>query len=149
MRTVLILLMAFSLMAFAQAINSNDKVQNVGGNFGRAWLDNNLAPNNNESNESKAADLRNLREADPFSEDWLGIISSVKASNKTLKKSKDSAEQEFPYSINKIITPIHQIDASWNQTNPPTGLPEADRNGLINGIPAELYYSIGPAYFNF
>ena len=36
MRTVLILLMAFSLMAFAQAINSNDKVQNAGGNFGRA-----------------------------------------------------------------------------------------------------------------
>lgn len=149
MRTVLVLLMAFSLMAFAQAINNIDKFQNVGGNFGRAWLVNNLAPNNNESNESKATDLRNLSEADPLSEDWLGIVSPIKASNKTLKKPKDSAEQESPYSINKIITPVHQIDASWNQTYPPAGQPEPDRNGLINGIPAELYYSIGPAYFNF
>jgi hypothetical protein len=46
------------------------------------------------------------------------------------------------------MTPVHEIDASWNHSSTFAGLLEPDKNGLINGIPAEMYYSIGPAYFS-
>jgi hypothetical protein len=52
-----------------------------------------------------------------------------------------------PYSLSKISTPIHSIDASWNQSK--SILPEPDAYGMINGYPAEIYYSIGPALENF
>ena len=146
MRTVLILLMVLSLMAFAPAAGGKDKFQSVGGEFGRNWLESNLAV---ESNKSASDNHSNLSEADPLSEDWLGITSTLRASNTTKGKPQESAKQELPYSFNRMITPIHQLDASWNQSNTMTGLPEPDKNGLINGIPAEIFYAIGPAYYNF
>jgi len=36
--------MALSLLAFAQAMSGTDRVQKVGGGFGRAWLEKNLGP---------------------------------------------------------------------------------------------------------
>jgi len=48
-----------------------------------------------------------------------------------------------PFSIHKTFKPVHQIDASWNQTQ--SLLPQPDERGLINGWPAETYYSWGPA----
>jgi hypothetical protein len=54
-----------------------------------------------------------------------------------------TASNTNPYFISKTYKPVHEIDASWNQTQ--LGLPTADAYGLINGVPAELYYSWGPA----
>lgn len=148
MRTVMILLMALTLLTLAQAESGNDKVLNVGGDFGRGWLEGNLAPGSNESASDNNSNLSNLTQADPLSEDWLGIPTSMKARNETNKMPQNKAKPETPYTYNRIITPVHQIDASWNQSAA-AGLPEPDRNGLINGIPAEMYYAIGPAYLDF
>lgn len=148
MRTVSILLMALTLLALAQAESGNDKVLDVGGDFGRGWLEGNLAAGSNESASKNLSNLSNLTQADPLSEDWLGIPTSTKARNETNEKPQDKAKQETPYTYNQIITPVHQIDASWNRSAA-AGLPEPDRNGLINGIPAEMYYAIGPAYLDF
>jgi hypothetical protein len=52
-----------------------------------------------------------------------------------------------PYFITKTYNPIHSIDASWNQSK--SLLPEPDAYGMVNGIPAEIYYSFGPALANF
>jgi len=52
-----------------------------------------------------------------------------------------------PYTISRTFTPVHSIDASWNQSK--SLLPEPDAYGMINGIPAEIYYSIGPAISDF
>lgn len=146
MKTVLIFLVVLSLMAFSQATGGRDKVLSVGGEFGRNWLESNLAA---ENNKSASDNHSNLSEADPLSEDWLGITSTLRASNATKGKAQESAKQDLAYSFNRMITPIHQLDASWNQSNIVMVLPEPDKNGLINGIPAEIYYAIGPAYYNF
>jgi len=145
MRWILILLIALTIMAFAQAMSGTDKVQNVDGDYGRAWLEKNLGP---KSNQSAAGDKSNLSEADPLNEDWLGIPSPISPGNETNDKSQNGSKRDSPYSVNRIIAPVHEIDASWNQSSALAGLPEPDKNGLINGIPAEMYYSIGPAYFS-
>jgi hypothetical protein len=146
MRRILILLMALSLLASAQAMSDTDRVQKVGGDFGRAWLEKNLGP---KSSPLPAGNQSNLSEADPFSEDWLGIPFPFSPGNETNDKPQNGSKQDSPYSVNRIITPVHEIDASWNQSSAFAGLPGPDKNGLINGIPAEMYYSIGPAYFDF
>jgi len=150
MRRVSIILLVLILMllalAVAAAAGSKDRIQSVGGEFGRNWLEGNLAI---KSNKTAPDNRSNLSRADPFSEDWLGITSILKASNTTEKKPQVSSKQELPYSFSRMITPVHQIDASWNQSNMVMALPEPDKSGLINGIPAEIYYAIGPAYYNF
>lgn len=143
MRIMLILLMALCFAASSQAVSSAEKTQNVGGDFGRAWLDN-LVP---KGNESEGDGLLNQSEDDFFMQDWLNITALWAAKNGTKDKSFDGAKQEIPFSVSKTITPIHQIDESWNQTLLLPQLPQPDKNGLINGIPAETYYAIGPAYF--
>jgi hypothetical protein len=45
MKILLFLLMAFCLVASAQTVGEDEKVQSVGGDFGRAWLDNYKAQN--------------------------------------------------------------------------------------------------------
>ena len=55
----------------------------------------------------------------------------------------------IPYQISQTFRPIHEIDSSFNQSIQAPELPQPDRQGLINGIPAEIYYAIGPAYFGF
>jgi hypothetical protein len=144
MRIMLILLMALCLAAFSQAVSGAEKAQNVGGDFGRAWLDN-LVP---KGNESEGEGLLTQSEDDFFMQDWLNITALWAAKNGTKDKSLDGAKQEIPFSVSKTITPIHQIDASWNQTRLMPQQPQPDKSGLINGIPAETYYAIGPAYFS-
>ena len=58
-----------------------------------------------------------------------------------------AASTANPYFISKTYKPVHEIDASWNRTQ--LGLPTADEYRLINGVPAELYYSWGPALGDF
>lgn len=146
MRTVLILIVALFLLAFGQAAGGKDNFLSVGGEFGRNWLEGNLAI---ESNNTTSDNHSNLSRADPLSEDWLGITSALRGSNTTREKASGSGKQQLAYSFNQLITPVHQLDASWNQSKITTALPDPDKNGLINGIPAEMYYAIGPAYFDF
>jgi hypothetical protein len=144
MRIMLILLMAFCIAASVQAVSSAENTQNVGGDFGRAWLDNLVS----RGNESEGDGLLNQSEDDFFTQDWLNVTALWAAKNGTKDRSLDRAKQEIPFSVSKTVTPIHQIDASWNQTRLMPQQPQPDRNGLINGIPAETYYAIGPAYFS-
>jgi len=56
-----------------------------------------------------------------------------------------------PYSARIYQSPVHAIDASWNQTTRSFYAlqPQPDAQGLIGGVPAETYYSIGPALESF
>jgi hypothetical protein len=77
--------------------------------------------------------------------DW---IKSIFGQNDTLMlKPFNDAPQNQAYSLTKTLTPVHSIDSSWNQTLKLS--PQADANGLINGKPAEIYDSWGPALNNF
>lgn len=74
-------------------------------------------------------------------------ISSIFGQNETLMlKPIDIAPQSQPYFMQQTIKPVHSIDASWNQTSI---LPQPDASGRIRGLPAEVYYSWGPALINF
>ena len=61
------MLMALSLLAFAQAMSGTDKVQKVGGDFGRAWLEKNLGP---KSSPLPVGNQSNLSEAPAESESF-------------------------------------------------------------------------------
>ncbi len=167
MKIQFILFMAVCLVASAEVAYGADKIQSVGGDFGRSWLDSYLAQNpkpgaqDNDSNlsswggapkgnSSVGSNLVNQQKATtPPVQEWLGITTPLGIENDTRNNSLSEARKEIPFSISKTITPIHQIDASWNQTLPEQQFPQPDKSGLIYGIPAETYYSIGPAYFNF
>ncbi len=75
-------------------------------------------------------------------------VRSIFGQNDSLMmKPFNDAAQSQPYTLRKTLTPVHGIDSSWNQTRLLS--PQADANGLINGRPAELYDSWGPALGNF
>jgi len=79
-------------------------------------------------------------------------IESIFGENESLMlKNITEPELAQPYSISKTFTPVHSIDASWNQT-PRTFYetqPRPNAYGMIYGYPAETYYSIGPALSSF
>jgi hypothetical protein len=165
MKILFISLMALCLAASAQPVSCADKIQSVGGDFGRAWLEDYLAQNPRPSaaggednlsswggaprgNASVGSNLFNQQKATtPPVQDWLGITTPLGIENNAQNRSPGAAIPEIPFFISKTITPIHQIDASWNQTLLEPQFPQPDKSGLIYGIPAETYYSIGPAYF--
>jgi hypothetical protein len=75
-------------------------------------------------------------------------ILAIFGTNESLMRQPFAAlAKPNPYTISKSFTPIHSIDASWNQSK--SMLPEPDASGMIKGYPAETYYSIGPALANF
>ena len=166
MKIQFILFMAVCLVASAQVAYGADKIQSVGGDFGRSWLDSYLAQNpkpgaqdNDDNlsswggapkgNSSVGSNLFNQQKVNPPVQEWLGITTPLGIENNTKNNSLNVTKQKIPFSVSKTITPIHQIDASWNQTLPELQFPQPDKSGLIYGIPAETYYSIGPAYFYF
>ena len=152
--------MAFCLAASAHVISGAEKIQSVGGDFGRAWLDNYQAQNPKptaqgsednlsswggapKGNASVGNNLLNSRNTtNTLSQDWLGTTT-------ILGNSSPLKNESIPFTISKTYSPIHQMDASFNQTLQVPQLPQPDKNGLINGLPAETYYAIGPAYFDF
>jgi len=90
-------------------------------------------------------------DASPFNQavtEYNSWIESIFGKNESLmlQPYKQSTATET-YSISKTYTPIHSIDSSWNQST--SLLPTADAYGMIGGIPAETYYSLGPALSNF
>lgn len=150
MKTLLILLVALCLMEFSQAL---DGAQDVGGDYGRAWL-NRYQAQSPGSSVWDDADLfswggtpkgynntTSQNRTEQTSVDWLNNLTKDNTTNETAKT--------VPYHIGKIFSPIHEMDASFNQSVQAPQLLQPDKKGLINGIPAEIYYSIGPAYFDF
>ncbi|HWQ18690.1 MAG TPA: hypothetical protein VN455_02860 [Methanotrichaceae archaeon] len=137
-----------------------DKVQSVGGDFGRIWLNSShvqkAVPEARDSNSSlwdwgvvpkgkvltggSPVDQQNI--TGTTSTDWL--------ENKTVENSSSQspnltarAAKPHPFVISETLKPVHQVDASWNQTSDLS--PQPDANGLIHGMPAETYDAIGPA----
>lgn len=155
---VMVVLAAAYLAASVQMVvlcSGSEKYQNVGGDFGKAWLSNydprNSVPAAQESNNTSAAwggtpkgkaevssDLVNKQNATKPATDWLGDSTILGNQTNTSRK----VTQPQPFSISKTLGPIHQMDASFNQTR---GTPQPDASGLINGWSADSYYAIGPA----
>jgi hypothetical protein len=140
MRILLILLMALCLVVSVQAAIDEEKYQDVGGGFGRTWLNYGQA----QSTKPVAQD-----DADLFGEDWLNTTAILGDSNLTKNNTTNETAKNIPYHIGKTFSPIHEMDASFNQSIQVPQLPQPDKYGLINGVPAEIYYALGPAYLDF
>ncbi len=164
-----IMLMLFCLAVSAVALCSgSDKVQSVGGDFGRAWISNYLAENPRpaapNSNNSSSNTTSNNKTADWGGEpkgtpginsdlvkpqnnpapatDWLGSSTITDSQSSTADTSQNGAKQT--YFASGTLSPVHKMDASFDQAG---GMPEPDANGLINGLPPELYGAVGPAIY--
>ena len=155
MKILLILLVALCLMEFSQALDGG---QDVGGDYGRAWL-NRYQSQSPGSSVWDDADLfswggtpkgynntTSQNETNKLSDDWLN---TTEDSNLTKNNTTNETTKTIPYHIGKTFSPIHEMDASFNQSIQVPQLPQPDKNGLINGIPAEIYYALGPAYLDF
>ncbi|MGA9098984.1 MAG: hypothetical protein WB392_08655 [Methanotrichaceae archaeon] len=170
-RLMTIILMVLCLAISTQLVmlcSGSGGAQNVGGDFGRAWLSNYLAqnprpaaPGNNStaSNNTTAdwggspkgttdlsSNLVKPQNTTVTNTDWLGSSTITGDQTSPVNTSKNGAAQQQTYFASGTISPIHQIDASFNQS---AVNPQPDSNGMIDGYPAESYYSIGPALFNF
>ena len=102
----------------------------------RGW---NMAQKYDHAN---AGDATSYNQAVPEYNSWIEAIFGKNES--LLLKPINAPLEVSSYSVSRTITPVHSIDASWNQTKQ-TLSPEPDANGRINGYPAETYYSVGPA----
>jgi hypothetical protein len=102
-------------------------------------------------NMSHRYDLANGGDIAPYNQavsEYNAWISAIFGMNESLMlQTIASSAKSQPYSITRTNNPIHSIDASWNQSK--SLLPEPDAYGMVNGIPAEIYYSFGPALQNF
>ena len=79
---------------------------------------------------------------------WIEEIFGKNESLMLMPRSTTPTTQTDSYFMSQIITPAHSMDASWNQTGSSL-LPEPDAYGLIKGVPADAYYSFGPALADF
>jgi len=96
--------------------------------------------------QAKAGDATGFNQAVPDYNSW---IESIFGKNESLMlKPITSPLAVNQYSASRTFKPVHSIDASWNQIELSL-TPEPDSSGLINGIPAEMYYSLGPALESF
>jgi hypothetical protein len=136
MRKIVLIIITLALVAPSLALT--DYQQGVLDGLNRGW---NLAL---LYDQAKNGDPTAYNQAVPKYNDW---ITSIFGQNDSLMiKPINNAIQPLAYSVTKTVKPIHQIDATWNQT--PT-TPQPDANGLIYGVPAEVYDSWGPAIVNF
>ena len=156
MKILLILLMAFCLAASAQVVSGAEIIQSVGGDFGRTWLNNYEAQNPKPTAQDSESNLsswggapKSNNTTKPLDQDWLGVTTTLGNGNNSRNNTTSEAAKRIPFTISKTFSPIHEIDASFNQTLQVPQLPQPDKNGLINGLPAETYYAIGPAFFDF
>ena len=135
--TLVILLFIFNLIDSSLALS--DYQRGVLDGLNRGW---NMAQ---KYDQAKAGDIVPYNQAVQEYNAWIQAIFGI---NESLMMQPFAASAKpNPYYISKSFTPIHSIDASWNQS---TSLqPEPDAYGMINGYPAEIYYSIGPALTNF
>lgn len=135
--TLLILFSIFNLIDSSLALS--DYQRGVLDGLNRGWS---MAQ---RYDQAKAGDIVPYNQAVQEYNAWIQAIFGINESL-MMQPFAESAKPK-PYSISKSFTPIHSIDASWNQS---TSLqPDPDAYGMINGYPAEIYYSIGPALANF
>ena len=160
MKALLILLPALCLAAAVQAAASPDEMQDVGGDFGQEWLEGRTASNPQPAEEddlfrwgegpkgnlSASGYAANESSRDCLDADGMTSASNASANNSTSNNTTNETAT-IPYQISQTFRPIHEIDSSFNQSIQAPQLPQPDKKGLINGIPAEIYYAIGPAYF--
>ena len=150
----------FCLAASLLAAAGPDRMQDVGGSFGRRWLDGLPAPSSEPAGEEdlftwgegpKGNLSASQYAANEQSRDWLDAEGMTAGSNASKNNSTvNNITNEtaiIPYQINHTFHPIHEIDSSFNQSIQAPLLLQPDKQGLINGIPAEIYYAIGQAYF--
>jgi hypothetical protein len=161
MKALLILISALYLAASLQAAASPGGMQDVGGDFGRGWLEGQTAGGPEPAGEDdlfswEERPKRNLSAsqyaANEKSRDWLdaemiSYASNASANNSTSNNTSNETAI-IPYQVSRTFHPIHEMDSSFNQSIQVPGLPQPDKQGFVNGIPAEIYYSIGPAYFS-
>lgn len=134
---LLIVLFAFNLIDSSLALNDYQRGVLDGLNWG--W---NMS---HRYDQAEAGDIVSYNQAVSEYNAWIQAIFGLNESL-MLQTLAAPAKQQL-YSTTKTINPIHSIDASWNRSK--SMLPEPDAHGMINGIPAEIYYSIGPALANF
>lgn len=134
---LLIVLFAFNLIGPSLALSDYQRGALDGLNWG--W------------NMSHLYDLAKEGDIGPYNQavmEYNAWIRAIFGMNESLMLQAFAASAKSqPYSITKTFNPIHSIDASWNQSK--SLLPEPDAYGMVNGIPAEIYYSFGPAIQNF
>lgn len=137
MKSALIMLLIFSLIGPSLALSDYQRGVLDGLQWG--W---NLS---HRYDQAKAGDIAPYNQAVPEYNAWIMAIFGTNES--LMLKPIAALSKPDPYYISKTFTPIHSIDASWNQSS--SMLPEPDAYGMVNGYPAETYYSIGPALANF
>lgn len=154
MKIALVLLLAV-LLAPVAAHAAEGSLQ-VAGDFGKSWLANEKVQNPRsigQGNESDVYDVSKWGRAsignNSSDGDWLNATAIMGDLNLTKNNTADEVDKKIPYHISNTFKPIHEIDSSFNQSKLVPELPQPDKNGLINGIPAEIYYAIGPAYYDF
>ncbi|MGB5099360.1 MAG: hypothetical protein WBN94_02020 [Methanothrix sp.] len=135
--TLAILLFIFSLIDSSLALS--DYQRGVLDGLNRGW---------NMSQRYDQAKAGNIVPYNQAVAEYNAWIQAIFGTNESLMLQPFAASTNpKTYSISKTFTPKHSIDASWNQSK--SLLPEPDAYGMINGYPAEIYYSIGPAMENF
>lgn len=135
--TLVVLLFIFDMIDASPALS--DYQRGVLDGLNRGW---NMALRYDQAN---TGDIAPYNQAVPEYNAWIQAIFGM---NESLMLQPFAASAKTkPYSISKTFNPVHSIDASWNQSA--SLLPEPDAYGMINGYPAETYYSIGPALANF
>ena len=160
MKTLQILLMALCLVAAVQVAIGEEKFQDVGGDFGRTWSNYGQAQSSGSAAQDdadlfswggvpKGNNTTSQNGNNLLSEDWLNTTAILGDSNLTKNNTTNETANMIPYHIGKTFSPIHEMDSSFNQSIQAPQLPQPDKNGLINGIPAEIYYALGPAYLDF
>lgn len=138
MRKIIFILIISMLMLIAPSLALTDYQQGVLDGLNRGWY---MALRYDQAN---AGDPTAYNEAVSKYNEW--IVSVFGQNESLMLKPINQALQAQPYFISKTIQPVHEIDASWNQTSL---IPQPDASGRIQGLPAEVYYSWGPALTNF
>mgnify|MGYP003584919145 FL=1 len=156
MKIALVLLLAVFLMNSTQSADAAKEFLQIAGDFGRAWLSNDGVQNPRSIGQDNQTDAYNIptwsdasKSNNSSDRDWLNATALLGSLNLMKNNTTSEAAKKIPYHISNTFKPIHEIDSSFNQSKLVPQLPQPDKNGLINGIPAEIYYAIGPAYYDF
>jgi len=134
---LIVMIIIFSLAASSQALSEYQR--GVLDGLSKGW---GMAQ---KYDTAKGGDITPFNSAVSEYNSW---IESIFGANESLMlKTFPESTKLDTYSTSKSYTPVHAIDASWNQSK--SLLPDADAYGMVGGYPAETYYSIGPALANF
>jgi hypothetical protein len=92
--------------------------------------------------QAQSGDASSYNQAVPQFNSWIMGIFGNNESLMLKNVTGTAGVQANQYSIRKTFSPVHAIDASWNQSAQVT--PQPDAYGKIYGIDAETYETWGP-----